>query len=301
MLNFRKIKISDKPSFDKIVKPLNSILCAHCFTDLFIWNYSYDTQISFTNEFVFIKQTLNNETLYTFPLGNGDIKAAVNLIVDDAKEQNIPLHIAAVTPSQMQLLERHFPDTFEYTIRRDNADYIYTSESLQTLSGKKLHSKRNFINRFKSEYEGRWSYEKITNDNIHNVFDYHISWCALNNNDRLPDFLSETCAISLALKNFDALELKGGLLTIDNKIVAFTLGSQATEEMFVVHIEKADHTITGCYQMINNLFAINNFDNVKLINREEDLGLEGLRKAKLSYNPVMMGENYSVKVVKKYD
>ena len=293
MLPFRPTKITDKEDYDKIVKPLNSLLCAHCFVDLFIWKGAYDTQICIQDGFVFLKQKLGDETIYTFPLGKGDTKKAVEELMQDAKDRGVNFNLAAINNEQKEELEKIMPDYFDFVDRRDSQDYIYTSESLITLAGKKLHSKRNFVNRFKSENEDNWSYENITNDNIHEAFEYHLSWCALNKDNEDEDIFNETCAISLALKNFDALELKGGLLRLNGKVIAFTLGSRANEDMFIVHIEKADYTISGNYQMINNQFAISNFEGIKYINREEDLGSEGLRKAKLSYNPAMLSDNYS--------
>lgn len=296
MLSFNPIQLSDKKAFDKIVKPLNSPLCAHCFADLFIWRYTYDNQILIKDDFVFIKQRNGLSTFYSFPLGNGDIKNAIETLKHDALERNVPFVLGGINEQQFNQLNEAFPNKFEYSEQRDNEDYIYDSESLITLSGKKLHSKRNFVNRFKSENDGRWNYENITKENIHEVFDFHLSWCDSDSNESKKDLSNETCAISLAFKNFDELEFKGGLLRLDGKIIAFTIGSRANEDMFVVHIEKADRNIQGSYQMINNQFAINNFEGIKYINREEDLGKEGLRKAKLSYYPAMMGKNYSAKL-----
>lgn len=293
MLPFRPINISDKKACDEIIKPLNSLLCAHCFVDLFIWKGAYDTQICIKDGFVLLKQRLGDETIYTFPLGKGDTKKAIEDLIQDAEDRGVEFNLAAINKEQKEELEKILPDSFEFVVRRDSQDYIYTSESLMTLSGKKLHSKRNFINRFKSENEGNWEYEDITKENIHEVFEYHLSWCALNKDNEDDDFFNETCAISLALKNMEKLELKGGLLRLNGKVIAFTLGSRANEEMFIVHIEKADYTVSGSYQMINNQFALHNFEGIKYIDREEDLGLEGLRKAKLSYNPIMLSDNYS--------
>lgn len=296
MLPFKPITIDDKKSCDEIIKPLNSLLCAHCFVDLFIWKGAYDTQICIQDGFVFVKQKNENKTIYTCPLGKGDLKKAIEAIKQDAQERNVEFYLAAINKEQKEELEKIFPESFEFVEKRDSQDYIYDSESLITLAGKKLHSKRNFINRFKLENEGNWTFENITKENIHEVFEYHLSWCALNNDTEDQNFFNETCAISLALKNFEKLELKGGLIRLNGKIIAFTLGSRANEDTFIVHIEKADYTITGSYQMINNQFAINNFEGIKYINREEDLGIEGLRKAKLSYNPIILADNYSATV-----
>ncbi len=293
MLPFRPIQISDKKACDEIIKPLNSFSCAHCFVDLFIWKGAYDTQICIQDGFVFVKQMLDGKTIYTFPLGKGDTKKAIEALIQDAKDRKVNFNLAAINKNQKEELDKVMPGVFELTSRRDSQDYIYDAESLITLSGKKLHAKRNFVNRFKSENENSWSYENITKENIHEVFEFHLSWCAMNKDDEDSDFFNETCAISLALKNFDGLELKGGLLRLNGKVIAFTLGSRANEELFIVHIEKATLSVKGCYQMINNQFAINNFEGIKYIDREEDLGIEGLRKAKLSYYPVMLSDNYS--------
>ena len=296
MLQFRPISINDKKIADKILKPLNSLSCAHCFADLFIWQNVYKTQICIEDEFVFIKQELNGDIKYVFPLGNGDFKSAIEKLKEDARENNSTFIMAAINGEQKNILEKLYPNEFEIDSSRDYQDYIYNAQSLQTLAGKKLHSKRNFINRFKTSFEGQWEYTSITNENIHDVFEYHLNWCEKYTGEDAEGFFGETSAISLALKNFDALELEGGFLKLNDEIIAFTLGSKANEQIYIMHIEKADHTINGSYQMINNLFAIEHFDNVKYVNREEDLGIEGLRKAKLSYYPTMLGDNFIAKM-----
>ena len=132
----------------------------------------------------------------------------------------------------------------------------------------------------------------MTRENIKDAFAFHIHWCNLNGCARERDFEGETCAIVQALHNFDYLNLRGGLLRLDGEVIAFTFGCKATPDMFVVQIEKADHTIQGAYQMINQQFVQRNCNDVEYVNREEDLGLEGLRKAKKSYYPVMRGVKY---------
>ena len=293
MLPFRPIDISDKQNVDAILKEQNSLLCAHCFVDLFIWKVNYDTQICIQDGFLFVKQLLDETTVYTAPLGFGDLEKAIEILRQDAIDRKVEFNISAVNENQKLEIEKIMPDKFDFTEERDSEDYLYLAESLITLAGKKLHSKRNFINRFKEVYDDRWEYENISTDNIHEVFNYHLSWCAQNAEADSDEFLGETCAISAALNNFEALNLKGGLIRIDGEVIAFTLGSRATNDMFIVHIEKADYTVAGAYQIINNQFAIHNFDGIKYINREEDLGKEGLRKAKLSYYPALMGLNFT--------
>ncbi|MFA5658171.1 MAG: phosphatidylglycerol lysyltransferase domain-containing protein [Oscillospiraceae bacterium] len=293
MLDFQPIKIEDKNKIESFLKQLQSRLCAHCFVDLYIWRCEYDTQVCIKDGFLFIKQRVEGENIYTVPLGKGSMKNALEDLRQDAGERGTDFSFHAVNEEIKSRLEQQLPDKFIFTEKRDAEDYIYSGESLMTLQGKKLHSKRNFINRFKNEYEGRWSYEKISPKNIHEVFDYHLSWCAMNQQGKKDEFWGETCAVSIALKNFSELELKGGLIRVDDKVLAFTIGSMPLEDMFIVHIEKADYTIPGLYQMINNQFALEYFEGIAFINREEDMGKDGLRKAKLSYQPVKMGLNYS--------
>lgn len=291
MLEFRPLKLEDKEQYDKIVKPLESHLCPHCFTDLFMWKHVYVTYICFDEGFVFIKQWYKKHPNYMAPLGTGDLGKAVQHIKDNAKMRNAPFTLFAINKEQKQQLAE-LDDKLVFEEQRDNEDYIYTSESLINLAGKKLHSKRNFVNRFKTAYEGRWQYENMTKDNMREMFKFHIDWCEINGDLENDEIKGETESIALLMKNADYLGAKGGLLRLDGKIIAITIGSQATDDMFVVHIEKADYTIPGAYQMINNQFAINNLADIKYVNREEDMGKEGLRKAKLSYYPEFLAENY---------
>lgn len=294
MLEFREITLEDRQRIENYSKHKCYHLCEHCFTDLFIWRGHYETRICFWNDFLLVKMKTPEEkkTMYLAPIGNGDLSSAINAIEQDAKENNIPFVMCSI-PEHLKLeIESLFPDKYNFDTDEGSWDYIYLSEKLQSLSGKKLQSKRNLVNRFMSNYEGRWSYEDLSKDNTHDAFNFHIKWCEQNGCMRDNAFWGETCAIGIGLNHFDALGLKGGILRLDNEVIAFTFGSRACEDMFVVQIEKADHDIQGAYQMINQQFVKRNCTDVKYVNREEDLGLEGLRKAKKSYYPEMMGVKY---------
>ena len=200
--------------------------------------------------------------------------------------------MVSVAEDMIERMEACCPGQFDYSYNEGSADYVYLSEKLQTLSGKKLQTKRNLVNRFLAAYEGRWSYEDITPDNVREALKFHFKWCELNGCMRDKAFFGETCAIGIAFNNWSALDLRGGILRLDGEIIAFTFGCQATDDMYVVQIEKADHNIAGAYQMINQQFVKRNCTNVMYVNREEDLGIEGLRKAKHSYYPVFLSKKY---------
>lgn len=300
MLNFKPINLEDQKIIKSYTSDKNYFMCTYCFIDLYMWQFNYATEYCEYENFLFIKMQTPEEkqTLYLAPFGQGDYKKAILTLEADAKERNIPFIITAVPEEIKPLLEELFPDKFNFTEQRDYEDYIYLAENLIELKGKKYHSKRNFVNRFLKEYEGRWKYEDISKDNIREIFDFHLEWGGLRDCSHEEDFLSETCAISRALKSFDELNLKGGLIKLDEKIIAFTLGSKSHDDMFIVHIEKANPDIAGSYQMINQQFAIRHFENITYVNREEDLGIEGLRKAKLSYYPVKMGVSFRAEALK---
>ena len=171
-----------------------------------------------------------------------------------------------------------------------DADYVYESEKLATLSGKKLHSKRNHVNKFKIVYADRWSYEPISEDNLEECVQTGLKWRNENGCEEDEEKNAELCVTLNSLRLFKELDLVGGALRVDGKIIAFTIGEPLSEDTFVVHIEKALGEIEGAYTMINQQFVQHACMDYKYVNREEDTGSEGLRKAKRSYRPAFMVE-----------
>lgn len=294
MLPFRKITIQDKDEVERHTAMIETHLCEHCFVDLFIWKDHYDTEICFADGFLFVrcKSFPEEQPLYLAPVGRGDLKAAVRAIEADAAARGVPFTMVSIPEEMMPAFEALLDDEFTFSWSEDSADYIYLSEKLRTLSGKKLQSKRNLVNRFKAAHEGRWAYEPITAENTDRAYEYHVKWCKQHGCAKDDSFLGEACAVRLALSNFDALGLQGGLLTLDGKVIAYTLGCRVRKDLYVMQIEKAETGIDGAYQMINQQFALANCEDVTYINREEDLGLDGLRKAKRSYYPAFMGKKF---------
>ena len=294
MLEFHEITLADREKAIRCAHAYSYPLCEHCFTDLFIWNAHYGTKICFYRGFMLLrmKSVESGKTYYLAPVGEGDLADVIREIETDAGELGVPFRMISIPEEMIPRIEAVCPGKYEYSWSEDAADYVYLSEKLRTLSGKKLQSKRNLVNRFLSTYEGRWSYEDITEDNKQDALQLHYKWCELNSCARETAFQGETCAVIRALNNFDALDLRGGLLRVDGKPVAFTLGCRSTDDVFVVQIEKADHNYPGAYQMINQQFVLHNCQGVLYVNREEDLGIEGLRKAKQSYHPAFLAKKY---------
>nr|WP_297174090.1 phosphatidylglycerol lysyltransferase domain-containing protein [uncultured Agathobaculum sp.] len=296
LLPFREISMEDKQEFEACSAHYNYYLCEHCFVDMYMWRNHYATQICFRNGFALVRMTPldGGPDCYLAPIGEGNLGDALDALEADATERGIPLRIVSVAEPMIERIEAVRPGKYDFIHdSEDGDDYIYLAEKLRTLSGKKLQSKRNLVNRFKAAYEGRWSYEDMTGQNTKDAFGYHIRWCKQNGCAENRDFQGETCAIVQALHYFDRLNLRGGLLRLDGEVIAFTFGCKAAPDLYVVQIEKADHSIPGAYQMINQQFVLHNCGDVEYVNREEDLGLEGLRKAKKSYYPAMRGVKYT--------
>lgn len=295
MLAFRKIAIEDKAEVNRHTAMISTYLCEHCFVDLYIWKDHYNTEVCFQDDFLFVRCTSfpDNIPLYLAPIGQGDLHAAVALLQQDAAERGVPFLMTAISEEMLPIYQEMFDAEFDFVTSENSADYIYFSEKLQTLSGKKLQSKRNLVNRFLSEYEGRWHYVPISPENAKDAYAFHLEWCKKHGCKKNLSFMGETCAIKLALDHFTELDLHGGMLLLDDQVIAFTLGCRARKDLFVVQIEKADSDISGAYQMINQQFVRANCKEVQYINREEDLGIEGLRKAKRSYYPALYGQKFT--------
>lgn len=264
----------------------------YCFSNSYNWRNIYGVQVGQTHGFLVIRCTKPSIT-YSFPAGSGDLKAALQDIMDDAKENNVPLFINCIQNEGKEQMETLFPEVFEFTYDRDLCDYIYSVESLTTLAGKKLHGKRNHINNFKAAHPD-WQYEAITPENLKDCWEMNLKWCALygcSDNDSLN---KESCAVENAFANFEAEGLLGGLLREEQggPVIAYTMGRPLNSDTFIVHIEKAFHDIQGAYPLINQQFVEHNCQDFTYVNREDDTGAENLRKAKLSYRPAILLDKY---------
>ncbi len=295
MLPFQPITLTDKHAIDACAAKNNYRICEYCFADLFIWKDHYDTQRCFLDGFLLLRMATfpEKKPMYLAPIGDGDLKKALLALEEDAQERGIPFVLCGIPAPMLEKIEAALPGRYDFSDGTDSADYIYSAEKLQTLSGKKLQSKRNFVNRFKKNFDGRWSYEEMTDANAPEAYQFHLHWC--ESGDNCPNGLmysGETCAVSLALNNREALGMKGGLLRLDGEVIAFTMGCPVSQDTYVIQLEKAEASIAGAYPMINQQFAQHSCEGYTYINREDDLGIEGLRKAKQSYHPVMMGRKY---------
>lgn len=262
------------------------------FGNLYIWHFSRDISYAILNDCLVIKTKFPNEKypFIFYPLGLGDRIKAIKDVMDYFLSNNMKFAIKSLEPYQKYELEKNMPNIFDVSPNRDRFDYIYNVSDLINLNGRKLHSKKNHLNKFLNLYPN-FVYERIDSSNAIDVFESYVEW--FNKNPNITDGLrNEFIGIESTLRNFNMLDMKGGVIKIDNKIAAFTLGEQINSNSVVIHIEKANTFYEGIYQAINQQFLCNEWNEMEFVNREEDLGIEGLRRAKMTYNPIRFVEKF---------
>ncbi len=278
-INFRNITIDDAPKIRELLKDSNRRFCENAFGTAFCWNYAKLCMLDDT-------YILGNPEKKCFDLPVGkNVTGAIEALKQKFGEFTL-----------CSLSEDDIENFKEYEITEHTAffDYIYEAQSLITLSGKKLAAKRNHINAFISD--GSWHTEKITDAHRDVLIDFNKKWCE-NRCETASDYLKyELCAAEVALNNFEALGLSGLMLYKNNELVAYSYGEPINRDTFCVHVEKADANVRGAYQMINREFAKTFCENYKYINREDDAGDEGVRKAKLSYHPTQIGRKFKAQI-----
>lgn len=290
MIEFRRIQLSDRDWIETILKKADLKGCEYTFVNNFIWEEQYHLEIAKVEGFYCSRSGLNENLEYTFPIGDGNLKLVIEKLMEDAKERNCPFVLRAMLKEHVEQLQAHYPDQFEYSTSRDDSDYIYTVEKLSALSGKRLHGKRNHIARFKDNEN--WNYEPIDESNIQECIDMNRKWCEKYSCFENISLSHEACAVKKSFQYYNELCLTGGLLRLNGEVVAYTIGEPLSSDTFVVHIEKAFADIQGAYPMINQQFVLNECQDFTYVNREEDMGDEGLRKAKTSYYPEILLEKY---------
>lgn len=290
MIPFKDIELKDKELITSYTLNSPRRNCDLSFSNLCSWRFLYNTQFAILDGFLLLKFWANDELIYMMPVGDGDLKKILNTLIEDANQEDEPLCLLGLSEEACSELEELMPGKFQFTTDRDYADYLYLRTDLATLSGKKFQSKRNHVNKFKRTYN--YEYTAITPDRIQECIDLEAEWCKANDCDQHEGTGNERRALLYALHNFDELGLTGGILHVDGKITAFTFGMPINQETFGVHVEKANTQIDGAYAMINYEFSNHLPEQYIYVNREEDLGIEGLRKAKLSYQPTIVLAKY---------
>lgn len=290
MLEFKEIGFPDRDRINAALKTSDFMGCEYSFANNMAWRRLADSKICFYKNFYIVCAFGGETPVFVFPSGSGDITEIITEMKRFSHSSDCPLTICGVTEKSLNMLSELFPDAFTTELDRDGCDYIYLQRDLAELSGKKFHGKRNHLAKFnKLDYV----YSPITESDL----DDCIFFVTEKFNEESPQdhsSLAEQFAMNTYFSHFDQLGLSGGIIRIGGKIAALTVGERLNSDTFCVHIEKADRSFDGIYAAINNFFARSAMNGFTYVNREEDLGIEGLRKAKLSYHPVFLLKKYIV-------
>jgi len=289
MEQFKKITIEDRDILTKYLSMRKHRACDYSVGSLVLWADVNKTQFAVVQDMLFIKYVKGKDIYFAFPMGNGDLKQAFEWLFTYCKDQNIQFKMNLIEPSMFEDIENLYPGEYEVSYIRDSADYVYNTDDLKNLVGKKYHGKKNHINKFIKTNED-WSYETITEENTEECVEMVKEWCVENGCCEDKSKAAEFCVLIKGIKYRKELNLIGGAIRTAGRIVSLTLGEKSGDDMFIIHFEKAFADINGAYQMINQQFITHELSDFTYVNREEDLGIEGLRKAKESYYPVFMAE-----------
>ena len=294
-IQWKCVELTDKAVIQKYLKEEGSRNCEHTFANIYLWSREV-----YRIKFAVVEDTLcflneGEKFSVTFPVGNGDKKKAVECLHQYFKTEKKPFRFHSVNASQFEKLQEIYGDKAVIVYDRDSADYVYEVEKLVNLSGKKYHGKKNHINRFQQNYP-QWSYEDINSENVEECIQMAEEWGKQNNCWQDKGKQAELNVALQGLEMLEELELTGGLIRAEGKVIAFSFGEPVNEDTYVVHVEKAFAQIQGAYPLINREFLRANATEFTYVNREEDVGSEGLRKAKLSYHPAFLIEKGGVTI-----
>ena len=293
-LNFKPVEAEDLEELNPFFCKRPNKTCDSVFLDSFIWREYYNVRYAVSdNKAILWLMDLDGKTGSAMPICSEEDLEYFNT------ELKAPLYINLADEEAVEQLGlKNMPDKFKITEQVDLKDYLYDGNAMRTLSGKKLHKKKNHLNAFKREYEGRYEYRRLCCSDRGDVWKFLDRWREEKGEEVEEHLDYEVRGIHEILKNCSLLNVRMSGVYIDGHLEAFTIGSyNPLEQMAVIHIEKANPEIRGLYQFINQQFLIEEFPEAVLINREDDLGLEGLRKAKLSYNPIDYARKYQVEQI----
>ncbi len=292
MIHFEQIDLEKKEQYETLLHSSLEHGCEYTFTNLFMWGTQ---QLAFLENHVVLFSEFDNHCFYPFPVGNGDKKSVLEAIFADAKERGLCCCLTGLNPEDKQTLETLYPGQFYFQYDRSNSDYVYNIYDLADLKGRKLHRKRNHLKHFQKNHPN-CVVEPISDDNIEEIRNFLSNWYKLKLEDTPDeDFHNEQTALEKGLTYYNELEMEGLILKEGDTILGFTLGRQMSPDTFDVHFEKARGDIDGAYTTINNAFANyirEKHPHIAYLNREEDMGIPGLRKAKQSYYPHHMVKKY---------
>lgn len=294
-MQWKPIGIEDKELLTSFFISHSILVSDLTFTNLYLWHYARHISYIILNDCLVIKtQYPDDEPFIFYPIHKDNNleakKQTILQIMQSCKAKGLRFSIHSLSQVDKEELQRLIPNTFDFIYREDRSDYIYSIPELIALKGKKYHKKKTHLNRFLERYA--FNYEALNTQNANELISTYQTWFGKISDVASDGLRNEYVGIIETLKEFNRLDFQGGILRIDGQIIAFSFGEPLNKDTIVIHIEKANTDFQGAYQAINREFLANAWSDYKLVNREEDLGIEGLRKAKQSYQPLYLQHKF---------
>lgn len=292
-IDFNPIRLEDRPLIERYTMPSSISNCDLAFANMYCWRAVYHSAWAEIEGFLVIRFHIagGKKIGYMQPVGEGDFSHIVPALRNDARAHNQRLRIIGLTDQGRECLRRAHASSFAFESDRAFEDYIYNADDLRQLPGRRYQSKRNHINRFTTEYPD-YRYEELTTARTQECMALEREW-RKSHEGHTSELCAEQRAMHQAFEHFEELGLLGGCIYVGDRMAAFTYGSAVNDYTFDTHVEKADTEFDGAFTIINKLFAEHLPARFTQINREEDLGIEGLRRAKLSYHPAAIEHKFT--------
>jgi hypothetical protein len=295
---FAPIALADKRVIDGYLKlyPFNQ--GSECtFSNLYIWGKAEGVRYAIEDDCLILYAFERRCMLMAFAREDR-LCRAIDLAVEASSALGAPFLMSSIPGWYKEKMERLFPGRFAFVREPHHDDYIYDAQSLRTLAGGKLHGKRNHINKFLSLYGDNWAYAPYEPGRLDECMALEAAWARaqVGGGALTKTLRDEAESVRRALEGAAALSLTGGVLEVGGKAEAFTLGELIAGDMALIHVEKANAAVPGAFAMINREFIARAVPDAQAVNREEDMGDEGLMRAKKSYCPVRMIEKYGARL-----
>ena len=288
---FNELTLEDKPLFDQLFRRFPPVISEFTFTNLFIWRSVYRTNVSRFGNLLCLLSEQGQDSFFFPPVGEGNVIECFQSLLQYLGGKGLPPKIARV-PENLATQIDGKASGMKAEMDRSQCDYIYLVQEMVDLKGRKYHRKRNHIKQFQEKYS--FQYIPLTPEWVPQCLQLQAEWCDLRDCEANPGLHNESLATKEAFTHFEELGVKGGAILINGKVEAFTLGDPLNPETIVIHIEKANPAYDGLYPTISQAFLKHGGSGFTYVNREQDLGEEGLRKAKESYFPLHMVNKYTV-------
>ncbi len=294
--DFSEIKLEQKSVFNGYFSNLNPRISEFCFGYLFSWRIPLKLSVTLLNDNLCVCGFIDNSPFFFQPIGTNNIEETgvecLRFLKDKYGSGGI---ISAAEEFSMKIAER-YRGRLKISEERNYFDYVYKTEDLTMLKGERYQSKRNFINRFKKNYN--FEYKKFNVQTRQMCLDFQKNWCDMKSCSGTTSLIDENIATVELLKNFDELDLCGYAIVVGGDVIAFSVGERLNKDTFAIHIEKANTKYQGSYQIMNQITAqeIKSM-GYEFINREEDLGQSNLRKSKKSYYPMCLIRKFRIVIL----